>query len=229
LPYTIQIYFDFSGYTDMAIGIALLFNIRLPINFGAPYRSTSVREFWTRWHITLSRFMLTYVYIPLGGNRVKPPREHLNLLLTMGLGGLWHGAGWQVIVWGLAHGAAMSVGRLWSSRGRRLPSKSAWALTILFVNATWVPFRANDLADAATVWRAMLGFGGVDLSLNPIWLVALLVAGAAALAPAITNRWYQAQRFNVGPRGWAIIGLGFLAAFAFTQVGRANEFIYFQF
>ena len=109
LAYTLQIYFDFSGYTDMALGAALIFNIRLPINFDSPYRSLDLREFWHRWHITLSRFLREYVYIPLGGNRASESRVLANLLLTFLLGGLWHGAAWTFVCWGALHGLGLCV------------------------------------------------------------------------------------------------------------------------
>ena len=115
LAYTMQIYFDFSGYTDMALGAARLFNIRMPINFDSPYRATDIRDFWHRWHITLSRFLREYLYIPLGGNRGGDARTAANILATFLLGGLWHGAAWTFVIWGLLHGLAMIVFRAWGT------------------------------------------------------------------------------------------------------------------
>jgi D-alanyl-lipoteichoic acid acyltransferase DltB (MBOAT superfamily) len=120
LAYTLQIYFDFSGYSDMAIGLALLFGIRLPVNFRSPYKATSIIDFWRRWHITLSRFLRDYLYIPIGGNRLGAQRRYINLMLTMALGGLWHGAGWNFLIWGALHGVFLAVNHLW--RGERKPS-----------------------------------------------------------------------------------------------------------
>lgn len=155
LSYTFQLYFDFSGYTDMAVGSALLFNIRLPINFNSPYKATSIQDFWRRWHITLSRFLRDYVYIPLGGNRVVGFRTYNNLVVTFIIGGVWHGAGWTFIFWGMLHGVALSVNRLWSRLGLKLWGWLAWLVTFNFVNLTWVFFRAENWDDATKVLYGM--------------------------------------------------------------------------
>ncbi len=131
--YTLQIYFDFSGYSDMAIGLALMFGFRLPLNFAAPYRAASIREFWRRWHITLSRFLRDYVYIPLGGNRAGPGRQAVNVVATMLLGGLWHGAAWTFVAWGGLHGLALAANSAWDRAGLRMPRVAGWLLTTLFV------------------------------------------------------------------------------------------------
>ncbi len=164
LSYTFQLYFDFSGYTDMAIGSALLFNIVLPVNFNSPYKSGTIREFWRRWHITLSRWLRDYLYIPLGGNRKGIFRTYLNLLLTFFLAGLWHGAGWTFVIWGGLHGLALVANRLWSRLGVKMPFLPAWFMTFIFVNTSWVVFRATSLADAFRVLKGM--FGGNGLSVN---------------------------------------------------------------
>ena len=124
--YTLQIYFDFAGYSDMAIGLGLMFGLRLPMNFDAPYRAVSVRDFWRRWHMTLSRFLRDYLYIPLGGSRCGPVRQAVNVVATMLLGGLWHGAAWTFVVWGGLHGLALAVNHVWEQRGLRLPAPVAW-------------------------------------------------------------------------------------------------------
>lgn len=167
IAYTLQIYFDFSGYSDMAIGLGALFGIRLPINFNSPYQATSIIDFWRRWHITLSVFLRDYLYIPLGGNRNGPVRRYINLLATMVLGGFWHGAGWTFAVWGLLHGAALAVNHGWREiRGNtREPrstwrSHASWALTFLVVVIGWVIFRAADLPTAFSMLSAMAGVSG---------------------------------------------------------------------
>ncbi|MBS0562232.1 MAG: MBOAT family protein, partial [Proteobacteria bacterium] len=142
--YTLQIYFDFSGYSDMAIGLGLMFGLRLPMNFDAPYRATSARDFWRRWHMTLSRFLRDYLYIPLGGNRCGAARQAFNVVATMLLGGLWHGANWTFVAWGGLWGAALAVNHLWAGAGLRLPRAAAWALTLLFAMGGWVLFRSPD-------------------------------------------------------------------------------------
>ncbi len=164
LSYTFQLYFDFSGYTDMAIGAALLFNIKLPFNFNSPYKALSIQDFWRRWHITLSRFLRDYIYIPLGGNRKGESRTYLNLFVTFLLGGIWHGAGWTFVFWGFLHGVALMMHRVWSRAGFALPTIWAWLVTFLFINTTWVFFRAEEWADAIKVLKGMTGLSGVILA-----------------------------------------------------------------
>ncbi|WP_417911476.1 MBOAT family O-acyltransferase [Candidatus Electronema sp. TJ] len=164
LSYTFQLYFDFSSYSDMAIGSALFFNIVLPVNFDSPYQAASIQEFWRRWHITLSRWLRDYLYIPLGGSRKGLPRTCLNLLITFLLGGLWHGAGWTFLLWGGLHGAALALHRLWQERGLRLPAFFGWLCTFLFVNASWVLFRAASLEEGLRVLKGMIGLNGLVFS-----------------------------------------------------------------
>ncbi len=178
LSYTFQLYYDFSGYADMAIGAALMFNFRLPVNFDSPYRALDIQDFWRRWHMTLSRWLKEYVYIPLGGNRAGEPRLYANLLLTFVIGGLWHGAGWTFVLWGALHGVAVVVHRLWRRLGLRLPAAAAWLLTFLFVVFAWVFFRAESLPAALRVLQGMLGLNGAVLApgflaeATPLWAYA---------------------------------------------------------
>jgi D-alanyl-lipoteichoic acid acyltransferase DltB (MBOAT superfamily) len=169
LAYSLQIYFDFSGYSDMAIGLALMFGIRLPVNFRSPYKATSIIEFWRRWHITLSRFLREYLYIPLGGNRLGEQRRYQNLLVTMLLGGLWHGAGWNFIIWGGLHGTYLCINHLWRGwRGDAPASATAvtsmatqivsWAVTFFAVVIGWVFFRAKTAAGAWQMLGSLFGF-----------------------------------------------------------------------
>jgi D-alanyl-lipoteichoic acid acyltransferase DltB (MBOAT superfamily) len=164
LSYTFQLYFDFSGYTDMAIGAALLFNIRLPINFNSPYKAKDIQDFWRRWHITLSRFLRDYIYIPLGGSRVAEYRVLSNLMITFIVGGFWHGAGWTFIFWGFLHGSALVIHRVWKNLGFRMNSILAWFITFNFINISWVFFRAKEWDDALKVLGGMFGGNGVVLS-----------------------------------------------------------------
>ena len=164
LSYTFQLYFDFSGYTDMAIGAALLFNIKLPINFNSPYKAKDIQDFWRRWHITLSRFLRDYIYIPLGGNRISSLRTYNNLMITFILGGLWHGAGWTFVFWGFLHGLALVLHRLWKQLGFTMNSILAWFITFNFVNIAWVFFRAKEWDDAIKVLSGMFGLNGIVLS-----------------------------------------------------------------
>jgi alginate O-acetyltransferase complex protein AlgI len=161
LCYTMQLYYDFSGYSDMAIGAALLFNIKLPINFNSPYKSFDIQDFWRRWHMTLSRWLRDYLYIPLGGNRRGPRRVYVNLFATFLLGGLWHGAGWTFVLWGALHGSALCIHRVWKSYGMKMPKVLAWFITFQFVNAAWVFFRAENVTHAVAILKGMIGLNGI--------------------------------------------------------------------
>ena len=171
LAYTFQLYFDFSGYCDMALGLARMFGIRLPVNFNSPYKATNISDFWRRWHITLSEFLRDYLYIPLGGNRQGPTRRMVNLMITMLLGGLWHGASWTFVFWGGLHGAYLAINHAWSALcatgrvPRLLPAPlaafAARGLTLLAVIVAWVFFRAESFAGATGILSAMAGFSTV--------------------------------------------------------------------
>ncbi|HTW92761.1 MAG TPA: MBOAT family protein [bacterium] len=163
LAFTLQLYFDFSGYTDMALGLARMFNIILPRNFNSPYKALNVQDFWKRWHMTLSRFLRDYVYIPLGGNRKGKLRTHLNVLLTFVIGGFWHGAGWTFMLWGFLHGLGNVIHRIWEGANLRLGRALAWVMTFGFVSVCWVFFRARTLPGAVSVLRGMAGLNGVQL------------------------------------------------------------------
>jgi len=171
LAYTFQLYFDFSGYSDMALGIARMFGIRLPLNFNSPYKATSIIDFWRRWHITLSRFLRNYLYIPLGGSRKGKVRRHINLMITMILGGLWHGAGWTFVLWGALHGLYLMINHGWRAvfigRGKtKVGSFFAWAITFLAVVVSWVPFRAESISGVSNLLKAMTGVNGISLPIN---------------------------------------------------------------
>jgi D-alanyl-lipoteichoic acid acyltransferase DltB (MBOAT superfamily) len=189
LAYTAQIYFDFSGYSDMAIGMSQMMGIRLPLNFNAPYKSASIIEFWRRWHITLSRFLRDYLYFALGGNRRGRARRHLNLFVTMVLGGLWHGAGWTFIAWGAIHGALLTVAHLWRDltphwRLPRVPVALGWFLTFAAVVFAWVPFRASDLASTFSIWSGMIALHGTGI---PKILVLKTMASRLGLVAVTVN------------------------------------------
>jgi alginate O-acetyltransferase complex protein AlgI len=156
----LQIYFDFSGYSDMAIGLARMFNVRFPENFNSPYQSTSIIEFWRRWHITLSFFLRDYLYIPLGGNRHGEVRRNVNLFITMLLGGLWHGANWTFVIWGALHGAVLAINHFWLKLGIALPALVCWALTFLMATIAWIFFRASTFGRAWAILGATAGLNG---------------------------------------------------------------------
>lgn len=176
IAYTFQLYFDFSGYSDMAIGLAQMFGFKLPMNFNSPYKANSIIEFWRRWHMTLSRFMLDYLYIPLGGNRKGKFRHYVNLLIAMLLGGLWHGAGWTFVLWGGLQGVYLGINHAWErlreqlgiNAASRLYLCGARMLTFLAIVWAWVLFRAETLQGAAEVYRGMIGMNGFVL--DPSWI-----------------------------------------------------------
>ncbi|HIU16569.1 MAG TPA: MBOAT family protein [Candidatus Ventricola intestinavium] len=155
IGYTLQLYFDFSGYCDMATGIGLMFNIQIPINFNSPYKSMNIREFWQRWHITLSRFLTTYIYFPLGGSRRGLARTCINLMIVFLASGLWHGAGWLFLLWGLMHGAASVLYRIFRRQYDALHPALQWILTFGFVVVAWVFFRATSMTDALAIVKSM--------------------------------------------------------------------------
>lgn len=164
LSYTFQIYFDFSGYCDMATGIADLFNIKLPVNFHSPYKSLSIVEFWSRWHITLTRFLRNYIYFPLGGSRKGVFRTYLNIILVFLVSGLWHGANWTFLFWGLLHGIANALTRALKKPWNRMHTVVQWGLTFLFVNLTWVFFRADTITQAQAFLGKIFTFQDMNAS-----------------------------------------------------------------
>ena len=194
LAYTLQLYFDFSGYSDMAIGISRMFGIKLPINFNSPYKAISISDFWRRWHITLSNFLRDYLYIPLGGSRQGEIRRNLNLLITMLLGGLWHGAGWTFIFWGGLHGSYLIINHQWRSLRKRLGHDlkntnwvdrgCGWFLTFIAVVVSWVFFRAESMGTALVIVKGMFGFNGLSV------------------AESLSGKLGFLQNWNIQPNGW---------------------------
>lgn len=164
LAYTIQIYFDFSGYCDMATGIALMFNIDLPMNFNSPYKALTISEFWKRWHMTLTRFFTTYIYIPLGGNRKGEVRTLLNLMIVFLISGLWHGANWTFIIWGILHGIACVFHRVFGNKAKPMHPVASWIMTFGFINISWIFFRSPDIKTAIDIICKIFEF-----NFGPIW------------------------------------------------------------
>ncbi|GJD81877.1 MBOAT family O-acyltransferase [Methylobacterium gregans] len=224
LGFTFQIYFDFSGYTDMALGIALLFGVVLPQNFDVPYRATSLQDFWRRWHMTLSRFLRDYLYIGFGGNRRGLAVQLAALLATMTLGGLWHGAGLTFVAWGALHGAGLGAGVLWRRAGFPMPVVLGWVLTSLFVVLTWVLFRATSFEAALAIYKGLLGLTGPGSGFK--WRAIAAAAAVAILGP---TAWAAVHRLP--PRRWLAVLFGLLFVVVLLKIGDdANyEFIYFQF
>ena len=257
VAYALQIYFDFSGYSDMAIGLAWMFGIRLPINFASPYKSQSIAEFWQRWHITLSRFLRDYLYIPLGGNRRGHARQRVNLMLTMLLGGLWHGAAWTFVLWGALHGAMLVVHRAWeqSTFGARhaLPPLVARTVTLVCVVLAWVPFRAADFATTLTLYRGLVGLNGfgaayelLDKASNSallaaagvvaVWILPNTYQWLGGAAPGLPTPGYPATYPSDPPTRlqWRAdrrhaLAFAVLMFACFVKLNDASPFIYFQF
>ena len=174
LSYTIQIYFDFSGYCDMATGIAWMFNIQLPMNFNSPYKATTILDFWKRWHMTLTRFLTKYIYIPLGGNRKGALRTYLNIFLTFLISGIWHGAGYTFIIWGILHGIANILTRLLEKQIRKIPRWINWCITFTFLNLTWVVFRAENMQQVWDLFGRIFA-GGFNISADLNYILSQMI------------------------------------------------------
>jgi D-alanyl-lipoteichoic acid acyltransferase DltB (MBOAT superfamily) len=228
LGYTFQLYFDFSGYTDMALGLALLFGIVLPQNFDAPYRANSIQDFWRRWHITLSLFLRDYLYIPFGGNRHGLPRQVLALFATMALGGLWHGAGWTFVAWGALHGAALGLHLVWRKSGYSMPDALGWLLTFAFVALAWVLFRAPSFSAATAVYAGLLGLNpaGPGQAAMAFWPLLALGAALATIGP---TAWTLSR--SLPPLRWAAALIALVLVAVLLKVGDDSnaDFIYAQF
>jgi D-alanyl-lipoteichoic acid acyltransferase DltB (MBOAT superfamily) len=247
LAYSFQLYFDFSGYSDMAIGLGRMFGFRLPTNFNSPYQATSIIDFWRRWHMTLSSFFRDYVYIPLGGNRKGAASQAAFVMTVFFLTGLWHGAGWTFILWGSLHGMLVLVNHVWlKSTARRLPTAVAWPLTFVIVVGLWVLFRAPSVWDAAKIARAMTGFGPVqggivfiDRRLYPVALalisavslVAFTVPSSTTLVHRLRHGRLRGSAGRVQSRWWlAAMVTGLALYVAVASIGSVqSKFIYFNF
>ncbi|CUW38120.1 Putative Peptidoglycan O-acetyltransferase(Membrane bound O-acyl transferase, MBOAT,121-380) [Magnetospirillum sp. XM-1] len=244
LAYTVQIYFDFSGYSDMAVGLARLFGIDLPVNFNSPYKATNIIEFWRRWHMTLSRFLRDYLYFPLGGGRSGPVRRHVNLMVVMALGGLWHGAAWTFVAWGCLHGLMLVGNHLWREVRPHPPGQkemiAGWVLTQVLVIAAWVFFRAANFDAALIVLKGMAGLGGgaAKVAWDGLALSLALLA-FCALAPN-SQQILQAtepglepverpQRFAWAPTTRWAWALAAMLAVSVMTLWRTSEFLYYQF
>ncbi len=244
--YTLQIYFDFSGYSDMAIGLGRMFGFRFPENFNYPYIAASIQDFWRRWHMSLSAWFRDYVYIPLGGNRSSTGRMYFNLVLVFFLCGLWHGASWTFVVWGLYHGAFLVLERVGlGARVGTLAAPLRHAYALLVVMAGWVFFRADTLGGATAMLAAMAGAGGsLPAVYAPAWywntevLLAFIagVIGATPVLPVLAQRLARASDEGTGTLGWqgsmaAIVALLtiFSASLMLSAARSYNPFIYFRF
>jgi len=237
IGYGLQLFFDFAGYSVMAIGLGMMLGFRFPENFNHPYLATSIQDFWRRWHLSLSSWIRDYLYIPLGGNRLGPVRTYVNLLLTMSIAGLWHGGdSWNFLLWGIAHGVALSVDRLWNqAKLGRVPTLLSRVLTLLFVFLAWTIFRAHTFDSGMQMYAGQFGLNGFGLSdsmsviLRPSHWLAYSLGIAAVMVPLL-HGWSARQS---GPSVvfvatvWPIVG--FLFSFALIASRGAVPFLYFQF
>lgn len=252
LSYTFQLYFDFSGYTDMAIGVSLIFNIILPINFDSPYKALDIQDFWRRWHITLSRFLRDYIYIPLGGNRQGEFRTYVNLFTTFLLGGIWHGAGWTFVFWGTLHGIALIIHRAWKSFGFTMNKYIAWFITFNFVNITWIFFRAKDWESALKVLKGIFGlsgivlaekfekhfselkdygilFGKVTININSGSAIIGWILASFIMCLLFNNSYKTTFETTISP--WKLIAISFVFVYSLISslVSSTEVFLYFNF
>lgn len=257
LSYTLQIYFDFSGYTDMALGAAKMLNINLPDNFNSPYKAQSIQDFWRRWHMTLSRFLRDYIYIPLGGNRNGEAKLIRNTLIVFLVGGLWHGANWTFVIWGALHGVAAGVQHLWSKGHKPLPPYFARILTFVFVCFAWIFFRAETFESAFKIIKGSLGLNGValpnllagplsallgSLANSPVLSFGNIFTTIGAVKPLnfciyivaglfiafiLPNSQRLAGEFK--PKVWSAIAMTALFIACFYSMNSVSAFIYFNF
>lgn len=237
LSYTFQLYFDFSGYCDMAMGIGYLFNIVLPKNFNSPYKAENIQDFWRRWHMTLSRFLRDYIYIPLGGNRKGKLRTYLNLFITFLIGGLWHGANWTFVIWGALHGIAICLHRFWKTLNIKIPHFTAVLITFIFANFAWVYFRSTSIQTANKIISSMFGLNGfmpivIDklrfsfengsiklslLLLIPNFILVFCIKNSVEFSKKLKPNWV----FSSATLIMIIISI--------LSINKVSEFLYFQF
>lgn len=255
IAYALQIYFDFSGYSDMAIGLSLCLGVRLPANFDSPYRATNIIDFWRRWHISLSTFLRDYLYVPLGGNRHGRLRRYLNLAATMLLGGLWHGASWNFVLWGALHGAYLTINHLWRDQRGHHNGSVSWhvrfatgVVTFIAVCMAWVLFRAPDLAAAGHVYAGLLGQGGYNPKpfarlIQPFGqarfyqtlLIGLLICTTLPNTGQLSRlvpMWRPWPLGRLSPNACATLSgvlISLLFATAVSRLGSHSAFLYFQF
>jgi alginate O-acetyltransferase complex protein AlgI len=252
LSYTLQLYYDFSGYSDMAVGVGLMFNIVLPWNFNSPYKSANVIQFWQRWHMTLSNFITTYLYSPIlrASRSITFSRSLVAIFIAMLISGVWHGAGWNFIIWGALHGSALVVNHYWRKKKIKMPTALAWLITFLFVNVSFVFFRAKGIPEALKVLKAMVGLGvpvfpekHSPVTLNAfthsqIWKEILinlqgrdstfwLLLVILAFTFIAKNSIQLADTFK--PDWKRFVFLLSIALYAILNMGKVSEFLYFQF
>lgn len=252
LFYTFQLYFDFSGYCDMAIGIADMFNLRLPVNFNSPYKATSINEFWKRWHMTLTRFLTNYIYIPLGGNRKGKIRTYVNILIVFLVSGIWHGANWTFILWGVLHGVLQVINRACKKVWDKVPKWIAWAVTFVLVNLLWVMFYAPSVTEGFEAWKKICSFADMSISVDiPILFIMndvnmlLGMLGPIGVLSAKYYQWFMVVYIIIAfvvclcfknlhegewkPSVWKAVIASVLMIWAVISFEGVSTFLYFNF
>lgn len=243
LSYTIQLYFDFSGYSDMAIGSALLFNIKLPFNFNQPYQSLNISEFWQKWHMSLSRFLRDYIYIPLGGNKNGEINTYINLMAVFLISGIWHGAGWTFIFWGFLHGVAICIHKFYQKFSIKMNKLLAWFITFNFVNIAWVFFRSSNFDQATTIIKKMFIFDANNIGFQEnldnfliyirfnqveyIFLAISIILAYKIIPISIKDSPYLIKKFQPNTNFKFITIFAFLVAI--LSYHKTSEFLYFNF
>jgi alginate O-acetyltransferase complex protein AlgI len=251
LSYTLQLYFDFSGYSDMAIGVAVLFNIVLPVNFNSPYKAANIIDFWKRWHMSLTSFITTYLYSPMvrSFKKITFAKSMLATFLAMLIAGIWHGAGWTFMLWGGFHGGALVVNHLWKRKKLPMPKPLGWLLTFLFVNFSFVLFRAKTMADAGRVLKGMVGLNGVlpatvthfalsDLGRGHFWKLLMkevngndatiwTVLVCLTVTLVCKNSIQLEKEFK--PSWGHLVFLVLVSFYVMININKVSEFLYFQF
>lgn len=232
LAYTLQIYFDFSAYSEMALAVGLMFGIELPINFNSPYKATSIIDFWNRWHISLSRFIKDYIYIPLGGSRLGIFRQHLNLIITMTIAGIWHGAGWTFFMWGILYGFLLSVNHFLKRIQLSFPVLGSWFVTFFCIHLLWIPFRANSFSQALGIWAKVISIPkNFDTTYTPrqimfccsVFFISLIFPNLIQVVVERNNklRWKN----NLF---WSILTAIFFVS-SILEMNHVSPFLYFNF
>ena len=239
LSYTMQLYFDFSGYCDMAMGIAFMFNITLPKNFNSPYKSKDIQEFWKNWHMTLGRFFTNYLYIPLGGNRKSKLKTLRNLMIVFITSGVWHGAGWNYIIWGFLHGLSILIHRVWRDTGRKLNSFISWLITFNLINILWIFFRSKNIENALKVIRSMLDFSTINKLVRAEYFTkanlyfekgtTLSILFLAIYFTLVYRKNSYSKIVNLKYKSISIIENSLYFIMSVLLLNRISEFLYFNF
>ncbi|SFT87538.1 D-alanyl-lipoteichoic acid acyltransferase DltB, MBOAT superfamily [Selenomonas sp. GACV-9] len=227
LSYTLQLYFDFSGYSEMAIGLALMFNLNMPVNFNSPYQACSIIDFWRRWHMTLGLWVKNYLYIPMGGNRNGELRKMRNLFVSMLIIGLWHGAGWTFVIWGGFHGALLMINHAWRKTAIVLPKAVSWGMTFLCVTLLWVIFRADNIHDAMAVLSSMGDFSSIAYMDEDTRKHLIVLISSVLVLTVIPNPLVMLRNFQPNYKWLGVTAV--IMIFTLYKFSRISDFLYFQF